>query len=72
VRVSIERSGEHGVLRRRAVPTLVTFLVVAGAVYSTAYVALAVLRHVVMPILAVAAGVYAARFVFRATGHHRD
>jgi fatty acid desaturase len=67
VPVSIERSPEHGALRRRAVPTLVTFLVVAGAVYATAFVALALLRHVVMPIVAIVAGVYAARFVFRLT-----
>lgn len=68
MRVSIERPREHGALRRRAVPTLATFLVVAGAVYATAFVALALLRHVVMPIVAVVAGVYAARFVFRVTG----
>lgn len=66
--VGIERSPEHGALRRRAVPTLVTFLIVAGGVYATAFVALALLRHVVMPIVAVVAGVYAARFVFRMTG----
>lgn len=66
--MGIERSGEHGALRRRAVPTLVAFLVVAGAVYASAFVALSLLRHVVMPIVAVAAGVYAARFVFRVTG----
>ena len=68
MRVSIERSREPGAVRRRAVPTVVTFLVVAGAVYATAFVALALLRHVVMPIVAVVAGVYAARFVFRVTG----
>lgn len=66
--MSIERSPEHGVLRRRAAPALVTFLVVAGAVYATAFVALALLRHVVMPIVAIVAGGYAARFVFRMTG----
>ena len=41
---------------------------VAGAVYATAFVALALLRHVVMPIVAIVAGVYAARLVFRVTG----
>ncbi|HEX5267602.1 MAG TPA: hypothetical protein VFW24_12595 [Acidimicrobiales bacterium] len=66
--VSIERSEEHGALRHRAVPTVVTFFIVAGAVYATAFVALALLRHVVMPIVAIVAGVYAARFVFRVTG----
>lgn len=66
--MSIERPRDHGVVRHRAVPTLVTFLVVAGAVYATAFVALAVLRHVVMPIVAVVAGFYAARLVFRVTG----
>ena len=54
-------------MRRRAVPSLVAFLVVAGAVYASAFVALAVLRHVVMPILAVVAGAYAARAVYRIT-----
>ena len=65
----MERSPQHGAVRRRAVPSLVAFLVVAGGVYATAFVALAVLRHVIMPILAIAAGVYAARLVFRMTGH---
>jgi len=64
----MERSPHHGAVRRRAVPSLVAFLVVAGGVYATAFVALAVLRHVIMPILAIAAGVYAARSVFRLTG----
>ena len=66
--VSLERTSGRGALRRRAVPSLVAFLVVAGGVYATAFVALAVLRHVVMPILAVVAGVYAGRAVFRITG----
>ena len=66
--VSIERSPQQGALRRRAVPTLVAFLVVAGGVYATAFVALALLRHVVMPIVAIVAGVYVARMVFRHTG----
>ncbi|HET9731397.1 MAG TPA: hypothetical protein VFP54_01875 [Acidimicrobiales bacterium] len=57
-----------GALRHRAAPTLITFLVIAGGVYATAYVAISVLRHVVMPILAVVAGVWAARWVFRVTG----
>ena len=66
--MSVERRPRHGVVRQRAVPTLVTFLVVAGGVYATAYLALSLLRHVIMPIVAVVAGVYAARLVFRMTG----
>jgi len=57
-------------LRRRVVPTLVTFLVVAGAVYASAWVALGLLRHVVMPIIAVVVGGYLAVQVYRFTGHH--
>ena len=64
----MERSPQPGAVRRRAVPTMVAFLVVAGGVYATAFVALALLRHVVMPIVAIVAGVYAARMVFRYTG----
>lgn len=70
--MSVEKRAEQGVVRRRGVPTLVTFLVVAGGVYATAYLALSLLRHVVMPIVAVVAGVYAARLVFRMTGRSRD
>lgn len=70
--MSIERPRPPGALRRRAVPTLVTFLVVAGGVYATAYVALSLLRHVVMPIVAVVVGGYAARSVYRLTARNHD
>lgn len=60
----MEKAG-HRSLSQRVAPSLVTFVVVAGAVYATAYVALSLLRHVVMPIVALAAGLYAARLVHR-------
>ena len=68
--MSLERSDGRHSLSQRLGPSVVTFLVVAGGVYATAYVALSVLRHVVMPIFAVAAGLYAARLIFRMRGGH--
>lgn len=66
--MSVERRKDHGVVRHRLVPAAVTFVVVAGAVYATAFVTLAILRHIIMPVLAVVVAVYAARAVFRLSG----
>lgn len=66
--MAVERSREDHPVRHRLGPTVLTFLVVAGAVYATAYLALSLLRHVVMPVVAVVAGFYAARVVFRVSG----
>jgi uncharacterized membrane protein len=52
-------------------PSLVTFIVAAGALYLTAWVALGVLRHVVMPIVAVVIAGYLAVQVYRFTGRDR-
>ena len=46
---------------------MVAFLAVAAGVYFTAFLAVALLRHVIMPILAVAAGAYVAGMVYRAS-----
>ncbi|HZU71934.1 MAG TPA: hypothetical protein VE990_04110 [Acidimicrobiales bacterium] len=55
-------------LAQRVVPATVSFFVVAGGIYATAWLALAVLRHVIMPVVALVVGFYVARMVFRATG----
>ena len=60
-----------GTLVRRVVPAALVFLVTTGAIYAASWVALALLRHVVMPIVAVAVGGYLAWHVFR-WGGHRD
>ncbi len=57
------------VVRHRLMPSVVTFLVAAGAVYVTAYLAIGIIQHVVMPILAVLVGGYLATVVFRHTGN---
>jgi uncharacterized membrane protein len=58
-------------MRRRVVPSLVTFVVAAGALYLTAWIALGLLRHVVMPIVAVVIAGYLAVQVYRFTGRER-
>ena len=58
----------HSSIRKRIVPSLVTFFVAAGAIYATAWVALGLLRHVVMPVVAVVIGGYLAVQVYRLTG----
>jgi len=63
--VSLEKQGGQKVGRRPIGPTLATFVVVAVGVYATAYLALSLLRHIVMPIIAVVVAFYAARTVFR-------
>lgn len=55
-------------LRHRLVPATVTFLVAAAAIYGTAYLAISVIRHIVMPIAAVIIAFYLARGVFRYSG----
>ncbi len=57
-----------GPLKKRVMPAAVTFVVAAMAVYATVWVALGVLRHIVMPILAVIIAGYLAREVYRFTG----
>src|ERR1019366_3012303 len=64
-------SARRGQIRRRVMPSLVTFIVAAGALYLTAWVALGVLRHVVMPIVAVVIAGYLAVQVYRFTGRDR-
>ena len=58
----------RGPLRRRVVPAVVVFIVAAGAVYASAWVALGLLRHIVMPIIAVVVAGYLAVQVYRASG----
>jgi CRISPR/Cas system-associated exonuclease Cas4 (RecB family) len=67
---SIE-SANRGSLRRRVLPTLVTFIVAGGAIYLTAWIAVDLLRHVVMPIVAVLVAGYLAVQVYRFTGRER-
>jgi hypothetical protein len=50
------------------VPSAVTFVVAASAIYVTAWVAVGLLRHLVMPIVAVVIGGYLAVQVYRFTG----
>lgn len=57
------------VVGHRLVPSVVTFLVAAGAIYVTAYLAIGLIQHIVMPILAVLVGGYLATVVFRHTGN---
>ena len=62
---------QRGAMRRRVAPALVTFFVIAGAVYLTAWVAVGRLRHLVMPIVAVVIAGYVALQVYRFTGKDR-
>lgn len=52
-------------------PSVVTFVVAAGLIYLTAWVAIGLLRHVVMPIVAVVIAGYLAVQVYRFTGRHK-
>lgn len=61
----------RGPLRRRVLPSVVTFVVAAGLIYLTAWVAIGLLRHVVMPIVAVVIAGYLAVQVYRFTGRHK-
>jgi antibiotic biosynthesis monooxygenase (ABM) superfamily enzyme len=53
------------------VPSLVTFIVAGGAIYLSAWIAVDLLRHVVMPIVAVLIAGYLAVQVYRFTGRER-
>ena len=64
-------SARRGSVRRRVGPTLVTFIVAAGAIYLTAWVAVGLLRHLVMPIVAMVIAGYLAVQVYRFTGRDR-
>jgi uncharacterized membrane protein len=64
-------SARRGPVRRRVVPTLVTFIAAAGVIYLTAWVSLGLLRHLVMPVVAVVIAGYLAVQVYRFTGRDR-
>ena len=55
-------------LKRRLGPSAITFVVVAVGIYLTAFTALGLLRHVVMPVIAIVIAAYVAGQVFRRTG----
>jgi hypothetical protein len=59
-------------MHRRFGPAALTFLVVTLGVYFSAFVAVAILRHVIMPVLAVGVGVYAASLVYRVSKRNKD
>jgi hypothetical protein len=69
--MSNTESVHRGPLRRRLMPAVVTFFVAAAAIYLTAWVAVGLLRHIVMPILAVVIAGYLAVRVYRFTGRER-
>lgn len=69
--MSSNESANRGSLRRRVVPSLVTFIVAGGAIYLSAWIAVDLLRHVVMPIVAVLIAGYLAVQVYRFTGRER-
>jgi hypothetical protein len=64
-------SPRRGSVRRRVGPTIATFIVAAGVIYLTAWVSLGLLRHLVMPIVAVVIAGYLAVQVYRFTGRDR-
>lgn len=64
-------SHDGGVVRHRVLPSAATFLVAAGAVYVTAYLAIGIIQHIVMPILAVLVAGWLATQVWRFTGGER-
>ncbi|HEU0129941.1 MAG TPA: hypothetical protein VFQ85_02990 [Mycobacteriales bacterium] len=49
----------------RLAPAVLTFIMVAGAIYLTGRLATAILKTVVLPLLAVIIGIFAARVVYR-------
>ena len=57
-----------GGVRKRVVPSVATFVVAAGAIYLTAYLAIGMIQHVVMPILAVVVAGWLASQVWKFTG----
>jgi uncharacterized membrane protein YdbT with pleckstrin-like domain len=64
---SIEPSRKAS-LKRRLVPSAVVFVVAAVGIYATVWLTLGLLRHVVMPIIAVVVAGYLAVQVYRRTG----
>ncbi len=56
--------------RHRLAPAVIVFFVAAAGVYFTAFLALSVLRHIVMPVLAVAVGAYLATVAYRLSGRN--
>ena len=64
-------SARRGPVRRRVAPTIATFIVAAGVIYLTAWVSLGLLRHLVMPVVAVVIAGYLAVQVYRVTGRDR-
>jgi hypothetical protein len=64
-------SARRGPIRRRVVPSIATFIVAAGVIYLTAWVSLGLLRHLVMPVVAVVIAGYLAAQVYRTTGRDR-
>ncbi len=67
---NIERASGTG-LRRRVAPSAVVFVVAAVGIYLTGFLALGLLRHIVMPILAVGIAGYLSLHVYRLTGRSR-
>lgn len=65
--MSIEPSRNRLPVHRRLGPAAIAFLAVAVGVYFTAFLAVSLLRHIIMPVLAVAAGAYVAGLVYRAS-----
>ena len=59
-------------VRRRVLSACVAFIVAASAIYSIAWVSLGLLRHIVMPIVAVIIAGYFAVRVFQFTGRERS
>jgi hypothetical protein len=64
--MSDSEPAHRGPMRRRVV------VVAAGGLYLTAWIALGLLRHVVMPIVAVVVAGYLAVQVYRFTGRERE
>lgn len=64
---SMEPYRHHSVSRRLGTSAVV-FVVAAVALYSTVWLALGILRHIVMPIIAVVIAGYLAAAVFRRSG----
>jgi hypothetical protein len=69
--VSSVEPARQSLVKRRVVPALVVFIVAASAIYATAWVALGLLRHIVMPVVAVLIAGYLAVQTYRFTGRHR-
>lgn len=64
----ITPTSSHGVVRHRVVPSLVTFVVAAVGIYLTAYLAIGLIQHIVMPVLAVAVAAWLAVQVWKLRG----